>query len=121
MYNTILTVFDKMVYGECATCHHTNCRQAYLLKCLILMYLFYPFSTIKIVSQKMLILPNLSQNWSVGFSNGQFYDGRQRPSLRTARSLVHSLSLSLSLFACFPFFPLAHKNNASVHFRLLSF
>ncbi len=61
------------------------------------------------------------KNWSVGFSNGQFYDGRRCPSFRNAHTLALSLSLSLSLFACFPFFPFAYKNNASVHFGLLMF
>jgi hypothetical protein len=55
------------------------------------------------------------------FPNGQFYDRRQVLSFHNAPTLAHTLSLSLSLFACFPFFPFEYKYYASVHFRLLTF
>jgi hypothetical protein len=70
----------------------------------------------------MVILSGLSQktgHWV--FPNSQFYDRRQVPSFRNTPTLAHSLSLSLSLLACFPFFPFEYKYNASVHFRLLMF
>ncbi len=111
----------QYIYGECVTCCRTNCHQAHSLKMFNLYVSFLSHSSIKIVSQKKVILLTLSQNLPVGFSNGQFYDGRQRPSFCNAHTLAHSLSPSLSLFACFPFFPFAYKNNASVHFRLLMF
>jgi len=101
--------------------YRTNCHQAHFLKMLNLYVSFLSHSSIQIVSQKKVILPSLSQNWSVGFSKGQFYDRCQRPSFCNAYTLALTLSLSLSLFACFPFFPFAYKNNTSVHFRLLMF
>ncbi len=82
---------------------------------------FLSYSPIKMVSQKKVILSSLSQNWPVGFSNSQFYDGRHRPSFCNAPTFTHSLSLSLSLLACFPFFPFVYKNNVSVHFELIMF
>jgi hypothetical protein len=88
-------------------------------------YLYVSFLShfsIKIVSQKMVILSGLSQKLVTGFfPNSQFYDRRQVPSFRNAPTLAHSLSLSLSLFACFPFFPFEYKYSVSVHLRLLTF
>jgi hypothetical protein len=88
-------------------------------------YLYVSFLShfsIKIVSQKMVILFQLipkTGQWV--FPNSQFYDRRQDPSFRNAPPLAHSLSLPLSLFAYFPFFPFEYKYNASAHFRLLTF
>jgi hypothetical protein len=83
---------------------------------------FLSYFSIKIVSQKMVILSGLSQKLVTGFfPNGQFYNRRQDPSFRNAPTLALSLSLSLLLFACFPFFPFEYKYIASVHFRLLTF
>jgi hypothetical protein len=87
------------------------------------LYVSFPSHfSIKIVSQKMVILSSLSQKLVSGFfPNGQFYHRRQDPSFHKAPTLALTLSLSLSLFAYFPFFPLEYKYKASVHFRLLTF
>jgi hypothetical protein len=80
-----------------------------------------PFS-IKIVSQKMVILFSLSQKLVSGFfPMVSFYDRHQDPSFRNAPTLALSLSLSLSLFAYFPFFLFEYTYSVSVHFRLLTF
>jgi hypothetical protein len=81
--------------------------------CENIFYLYVSFLShfsIKIVSQKMVILSSLSQKLVSGvFPNSQFYDRRQDPSFRNAPTLALSLYLSLPLFACFPFFLFEYK------------
>jgi hypothetical protein len=69
--------------------------------CEKIFYLYVSFLShfsIKIVSQKMVILSGLSQKLVTGFfPNGQFYDRRQVPSFDNAPTLAHSLSVSLAV------------------------
>ncbi len=90
-------------YGECATCRCTNCHQAHFLKMFNLYVSFLSHSSTKIVSQKKVILANLSQKLVSGFF--------QRPvlwwmpmSVFLQRSHTRALSFSVSPAVCL--FPL---------------
>ncbi len=74
---------------------------------------------IKIVSQKMVILSSLSQKLVSGFFPTVSFMTDAK--ILLTATLPHSLSLSLLLFAYFPFFTFEYKYSASVHFRLLTF
>ncbi len=92
-------------YGECATCRRTNCHQAHFLKLFHLYVSFLSHSSIKIVSQKKVILPSLSQKLVSGFF--------QQPVLwRTPMSVFlqssHTCTLSLCLSRCLPVSPSFH-------------
>jgi hypothetical protein len=82
-------------------------------------YLYVSFLShfsIKIVSQKMVILSSLSQKLVSGFFPTVSFMTDAKILLSAMLPHSHSLSLSLLLFACFPFFPFEYKYNASGHF-----
>ena len=74
--------------------------------CENIFYLYVSFLShffIKIVSQKMVILSSLSPKLVTGFFPMVSFMTDAKICL--SAMLPHSLSLSLSLLACFPFFP----------------
>ncbi len=103
----------SIIYVKCYVCWVSLWRMCDMLsyqlspsafsKNIILYVSFLSYSPIKIVSQKMVILSSLSQNWPVGFSNGQFL-WRTPSSVSPQCTHTRTLSFSVSLAACL--FPL---------------
>jgi hypothetical protein len=87
-------------YGECATCHCTNCHQAHFLKMFNLYVSFLFHSSIKIVSQKKVILVNLSQKLVSGFFQWPVF--MMDANVCLSATLTHSRSLFLCLSCCLP-------------------
>jgi hypothetical protein len=82
-------------YGECATCRRTNGHQAHFLKMFNLNVSFLSHSSIKIVFQKKLILPDLSQK--LVFPTASFMTDAN-VHLSATLTLSHTLFLCLSLY-----------------------
>ncbi len=91
------------VYGECTTSHRTNCPQMFCEKIFYLYVSFLSLFTIKIVSQKLVILHGLSQKLVTGFFPTVSFMTDTK-SFFLQRSHTRTFSFSVSLVVCL--FPL---------------
>ncbi len=88
-------------YGECTTSRCTNCPQTFYEKIFYLYVSFLSLSTIKIVSQKLVILHGLSQKLVTGFlPTVSFMTDAESffPQCSHTRTLSFSVTLAVCLF-----------------------
>jgi hypothetical protein len=91
------------LYGECTTSRRTNCPQTFCEKIFYLYVSFLSLFTIKIVSQKLVILHGLSQKLVTGFF--PMVSFMTDAEFLFSATLPHSHILFLCLSRCLPVSP----------------